>query len=263
MTQTLNDVLGIAEPGDIDFKEEARKARIKLCGKYISRWILERKVMVKYKNQCKERDCPFCQKFREGEMAIRLGGLVGMARVLRLPDDRSARETIESLGLEKEKYLRIPVESNSITLVLDTDQEVGQILTDELAQQIAPLVNTPKGRKISGSLGKSLPIPKKEETNIPKDEIKTREFHIDFTGSNLDYKDIQDYVLERTRYMNPRTKYEMQTCADKLEEITEIAVGELLGDCVKIHFLNQKVIRVNIDEIDWLNLPGSKESDPF
>lgn len=260
MIQTLNDVFGI-EPADIDFKEEARKARIKLCGKYISRWILERKVMIKYKNQCKERDCPDCQKFREGEMAIRFGGLVDAVRVVSLPNEEAARDITREL--EKIQYIRFPRQDGRVTLVLDTDEEIGESLTDELAQEVAPLVNAPKGRKISGSLGKLQPIPKKEETNIPKDEIKTREFHIDFTGSNLDYKDIQDYVLERTRYMNPRTKYELQTCADKLEEITEVAVGELLGDCAKIHFLNQKVIRVNIDEIDWRNLPGGAEPPPF
>ena len=252
------DTLGI-EPADIDFKEQARKERIKRCGQLISHWRPEQKKMIWYKSQCKERDCPDCQKLRVDEMLIRLGGLVGMARVLRLPDDQSARETIESLGLEKEKYLRIPEGDNPITLVLDTEQEVGQILTDKLAQQIAPLVNTPKGRKISGSLGKFQPIPKKEKTNIPQDEIKVREFHINFIDSNLTYKDIQDYVLERTRLMNPHTKYELQTCMNKIEEVTEVAVGELLGDCAKI----QKIIRVSMDEIDWRKLPGGAEPAPF
>lgn len=261
MIQTLNDVLG-TKPADIDFKEEARRQRIKMCGKFLSHWRPELKKLVWYQSRCKERDCPDCQKFREGEMLVRLGGLVDTTRVIILPNDTSARQMIEDLGLEKPQYLRIP-EPNQVTLILDTFEEVGKILTDDLAEKIAPLVNTPKGRKISGSLGKLPPIPKKEKTNIPQDEIGVREFHIDFTNSNLTYKDIQDYVLERTRLMNPQTKYELQTCMDKLEEVTEVAVGELLGDCAKIHFLNQKVIRVNIDEIDWRNLPGGIEPEPF
>lgn len=260
MIQTFNDVLG-TKPADIDFKEERRQQRIAGCGKFVAIWLPEQKALYKYRNRCKERDCFSCQKFREGEMAVRLGGLIDFAQVVKLPDEIAAREITG--GLDKAQYIRYPKKDGSVTLVVDIDEAIGDLLTEELAQQIAPLVNAPKGKKISGSLG-TLPAPrKKERIGIHYDEIKVREIDIDFSGSNLDYKDIQDYVLERTRHMDPHTQHELQICMDRLEEVTEAAVGELLGDCAKIHFLTEKTLRVCMDEVHWQKLTEGAEPDPF
>lgn len=150
--------------------------------------------------------------------------------------------------------LHIPKgEGEYLSIVRTDDTSIGQPLTREMLAEISNCAVAPKGKRISGNLGKSASVSsKKQETDFP-DEITRRVFkYCDSEGNNCEDKKVISQIERETEKetsdLDPKDCYQVQD-AIYVREQKLIEVAKKYN--IEILFLYTETIIVYANRINW------------
>lgn len=205
---------------------------------------------------CKDRDCPTCTKVKQLALKGRLEDIYHLNKSVRVILHNGS---IADLNKEYPERLHLPFSENEYYSLVVSDKEEGQPLTPELIDKLSLLAVAPKGKRMSGNLGKkpALPKAKKEEGEedlFSKGEEVSRRVYkfVDAEGDNFEDKEILEKieleVIEETKELDPRTATQVEEAIKKVEN-TQEEVAKKYG--LEILFLYQETVLVYQDKIDW------------
>ena len=250
------------EEKDAQYWQEIRD-----CGKPIRVWDAKTGCLKVIKHRrCKHyRDCRQCQQWRISEEYKKLLPFTNEARYLETSEDE-AKKLVRKYGSNSVR--RVPLEDGSVSLVIKTDDEIGQDFTHiELNKVSVNSVPLEEDRRVSGKLGVTPVVVKKEkEDDLDWDELEreaekakyTVEIHqrqmcFDFDSKDKNApKDIQTLEkmvqAEVDIFENPSTGDKLQdaiyVCEQKTQEICEKYE-------MSFSFLIKRVIDIDIREVKW------------
>lgn len=238
---------------DLTEEEQEEATRLeprRVCGEFHRYFSVETGVPVYKPWFCKDyHHCEKCRARKEEELKKRVLPLINQdAKVLTRPETDRAK-LVKKYG--KENCLFIP-HNDQVICVIKTSQNIGEPLTNELAYEICAHAVPPKGKRISGNLGKkasSGPPDIVEEEKLP---VKRRVFKVtdknDKPATQEQVDEIQKQVYEETKELDPHTADEAQWCVYVLEEKTR-ELAERRG--LYVLFLYTETINVLESKIDW------------
>lgn len=258
-------------------KEKEEQQRLAFCGSWVGGWQPGQEFSIKsHPTFCHiYHKCTGCRIRKEAQMLDRLKGIDKKAKVITV-DEKEAKKLIKKYG--KEKVLRLPQENGEIKVIVKTDDEIqgSKKLAEESLAELSAIA--PKGKSVSGSLGKaSPPLTKKEKKVEPEeltpeqaaelfkplkfdgtDEIESSEiicqqYRFNFQNEMpLTVSMIEEKVLEIVKPPVPTSVSHCQAIIHELEAAT-VKVMEQLAGQGSILFLYKKSYNINIE---------SSNSDP-
>lgn len=227
------------------------------CGEYHSKTDVNTGKKIWFQWSCKKyHDCPICAKTKQGEFKKRLEDIYHSDKPIRVILHNSP---IKDLNEDYPDRLHIPFTEKEYYSLVESDGEEGQPLTPELIEKLSLLAVAPKGKRISGNLGKkaSTPPSKEEKSEILLEDssaqIERRVYKfVSKDGENFeDMKTlelIESKVIEKTKHLNPKSVGEVEEAIKEVEQANEEVAKEY---DLEILFLYRESVVVYIDKVDW------------
>lgn len=242
---------------------ETRPQRNFVCGeihKYLNphtgKYVWERRTCKKY------RTCPICKAQKQKAFSEEFAPFVNdpTIRVIAHSDNIKEYNDIYS------ERIHVPKGGGEYFSIIRTDDpSIGQPLTQEMLNEISSYAVAPKGKRISGNLGKkpSVPGQTKSEDDFP-DEITRRVFkYCDSEGNNCEDKQviakIEKETLAETDDLDPKDSYQVQDAIYVREQKT-VEVAKRYN--IEILFLYTETIIVYANRIKWKEGKNDRGIDP-
>lgn len=210
---------------------------------------------------CKDyQNCPMCAKAKCLEFKARLLDILHSDKPIRvILHNSSTKELNKEYGAKN--VLHIPFNETDYFTLAESDGNEGQPLTEELVNKLARLGVAPKGKRISGGLGKKPTAPKTEKTDPlleeqleDNDQVITRRVYkfVDYSGNNFEdegiLREVELKVVEKTKDLLPENATQVEKAIKTVEETNE-KVAKEYG--LEILFLYTENVIVYNDRIDW------------
>lgn len=228
-------------------KERRREIRLANCGKFLGRNVREGNGSLRrFPSYCKlwrDKKCPPCFQRRLDWLQGRILHAIvkfkeeGGLRAL-LSDYNGVREAAS--GLDKSDYFRLPIDDDEVILfVRGNKSNVGAEITyeDVIKMDWPKYINTPKGKRVSGSLGRD--HGEGEGDNMSKGK-KSKKVAVNTpviaVGGLTSEEELEAWgrALRETADLDPHTKEELEDALWKRTrafiKAIEEAGGYLLGD---------------------------------
>lgn len=221
-----------------------REERTAQCGKKFVRWNPKLGKFTVRLQPCKNPDeCEYCASVEKDKAHKAFLSFVGL-QYLEVSQDEEKTIARQFDILE---YKRRPLENGRTLFIIETDKEVGQPLTAELALQFSQRIELKPGRRASGKLGFVVVPP----SDLPT--VDCREMDIEFNSLVTDapqtFEELEVIVQEEVEiYDTPQNLDQIQWYVYLLEEKTrEVCFRYNMS----FNFLVKKKYTVELNHVKW------------
>lgn len=231
------------------------------CGEWHFRTDAESGMRVLEHWACKDyQNCPMCAKAKCLEFKSRLLDILHSDKPIRVILHNSSTKELNEQYEGAKNVLHIPFNETDYFTLAESDGDEGQPLTEELVNKLARLGVAPKGKRISGGLGKKPTAPKSENTHPlleeeenGRQEISRRVYKfVDYSGNNFEdegiLREVELKVIEKTKDLLPENATQVEEAIKTVEETNE-EVAKEYG--LEILFLYTENITIYESKIDW------------
>lgn len=248
-------------------KEELYWQEIKDCGKPMHKFDKKLgKLVVAYYRRCKHyKDCPKCGDYKKEQARSSLTNLIDTTKYIEGTEEE-IKKFVRKYGTKK--FHRIPLPDNRAAIIIDTEDEIGEVFTQDKLNKVIHHYIPDDNRRVSGKLGVNVPVVKKEEKKeeelnwdkieeeLDKEkhtcECHYREMSIDFDSNSKEapqtIQDIQQMVEDEVDIDNPDTK-------EKLQDAIFVCEQKVMDIChrygMSFNFSCKKIEYIDIREVDW------------
>jgi hypothetical protein len=240
-------------------KDEWYWKEIEECGKPISTWSRRDGGLKEVNRRCKHyKDCHRCGSYKKQEESKFLTLFIDTTRYTEVSPDEK-KKLVRKYGSDNVRC--IPLDNGQVGIVIKTDDDVGEVFTNDIKNKLVDNCIPTDGRRISGKLGKaSVPVQPEmswdeieKQAEDPVIQCHYREMEIKYDSKDEGAPGNSDELTEMTRneveiYESPDTEEKLQDaqylCEQKVSEICE-RYG------MSFNFLVRKIDNLRISDVNW------------
>lgn len=199
---------------------------------------------------CKDPyNCLDCYEIRYQDILEQLKGIAELDNVRLIKTDRTVTGEYG-----KKRCLNLPSSDGIYSLVQTEDESIGIPFKPEMVNDLAKLAIPPKGKRISGSLGKKPAAPK--SVPVATEEVNCLVWKVTSSNgdslSNDEQKQVMSKVniavLEQSLNILPKTVEDVQAAVKVVENLTTKEVLALGYDILFLYSARTPIIE---NKIDW------------
>lgn len=229
-------------------KERRRYQRLAQCGEFYGRYFNPENGRTKHRRyKCdlwRDQECPKCFKRRVKDLLSRVHSAAREHKRLQLR--RGSKAAISEIvrGVDKSHYVRFPVVDHDV-LIADFDCGGDEIEYNDVSRlDWLMLANTPRNRRMSGTLGKP------EENNDETVKVPVLSFVLHSDTTKAQERQAMLAAAEATKDLQPTTPEEARAAVKKRQSAyvraLHAAGGKLLNGAARIIY-----VRCEIKRIHW------------